>query len=148
MGTEKYCIQRNAKDLSREKSKFKGRSCKKQVAEVVEDPIAKMLREMHANIKEIKQDQKNNNKKIDGLSDKVNKIEMKTNEADLRNSKAISDLKGEIASVETRVTTKLLSEMEPSLVAIKDQLQESVGADLRRLVRVEVAIQKHPSSDL
>merc|ERR1712081_132268 len=99
--TEKYRIQRNAKDLSREKAKFKGRTCKKQVAEVVEDPIAKMLHEMHADIKEIKLNQKNNKKKIDGLSAKVANIEVKANETDLKNNKAIEDLRGELSTVET-----------------------------------------------
>merc|ERR1712081_101419 len=145
--TEKYRIQRNAKDLSREKSKFKGSTCKKQVTEVIKDPIAKMLREMHADIKEIKLDQKSNNKKIDGLSAKVANIEVKANETDLKHNKAIEDLRGEIACVETRVTSKLLTEMEPSLVAIKDQFQESVDDNLRRLVREELATQKPPPSD-
>merc|ERR1711954_462031 len=124
-----------------------GRNCKKQVAEVVEDPIAKMLREMHADIKEIKLDQKSNNQKIDGLSAKVESIEAKANETDLKNSQAIEDLRGEIASVEGRVTSKLLTEMEPSLVVIKDQIQESVDESLRRLVREELASQKPPPND-
>merc|ERR1712081_102787 len=166
--TKKYRIQRNAKDLSREKAKFKGRTCKKQAAEVIEDPIAKMLREMHADIKEIKLDQKKNNEKIDGLSSKVEKIEIKANETDLkidglsskvesietranetdlRNNKSINDLKSEITNIESRVTTKLLNEMEPSIVALKDQIQESVGSDLRRLVREEMSLQKPPPSE-
>merc|ERR1712081_162784 len=104
------------------------------------------LREMHADIKEIKIDQKNNNKKINGLSAKVNNIEVKANENELKQDKAIKDLKGEIACIENGVTSKLLTEMEPSLTAIKDQIQESVDDNLRRLVREELATQKPPPS--
>merc|ERR1712081_65689 len=71
---EKYRNQRNLKDLNKEKSKFK-RNCKKTTVETVEDPIAKMLKDMMADLKEIKNDVKGNNTKIDQLTDKVNAIE-------------------------------------------------------------------------
>merc|ERR1711954_58932 len=149
------------------KGKFK-RTCKKPQAEVIEDPIAKMLRKMMSDLTEIKTDVKSNNTKIDGLSSKVAQIENKANETDLkivdlsskiesiesmsnesdmRNSKAIKDLKNEITSIESRVTSKLMSEMEPSIVAVKDQIQESLGADLRKLVREEMSSQKPPPSE-
>merc|ERR1711954_226757 len=38
--------------------------------------------------------------------------------------------------------TKLLSEIEPSLNSMKTQIQDSVGADLRRLVMEELALQR------
>merc|ERR1711954_605014 len=149
------------------KGKFK-RTCKKTQPEVIEHPIAKMMRKMMSDLAEIKTDVKLNNTKIDGLSSKVAQIENKTNEtdlkladlsskiesiestsnqSDLRNSKAIKDLKDEITTIESRVTSKLLSEMEPSIGAVKDQIQESLGADLKRLVREEMASQKPPPSE-
>merc|ERR1711954_278937 len=85
--------------------------------------------------------------KIDGLSSKVESIETRANETDLRNNKSINDLKSEITNIESRVTTKLLNEMEPSIVALKDQIQESIGSDLRRLVRGEMSLQKPPPSE-
>merc|ERR1711954_364944 len=65
------------------KGKFK-RTCKKTQPEVIEDPIAKMLRRMMSDLSEIKTDVKSNNSKIDGLSSKVELIENKTNETDLK----------------------------------------------------------------
>merc|ERR1711954_591346 len=38
--------------------------------------------------------------------------------------------------------TKLLSEIEPSLNSMKTQIQDSVGADLRRLVKEELVLQR------
>merc|ERR1712081_153859 len=64
---EKYRNQRNQKDVIKEKSKFK-RNCKKTPTEKVEDPIAKMLKKMMADLSEIKTDVKTNNSKIDGLT--------------------------------------------------------------------------------
>merc|ERR1711954_618704 len=110
--------------------------------EIIKDPIVKLIKEMHANIKEMETDQKNNNEKIDGLMAKVTQLKTKSNESDLRNSKAIEDLKDEMSKVKTRVTSNLLAEIEPSLIKIKGQIQESVGLDLRKLVREELTLQK------
>ena len=44
--------------------------------------------------------------------------------------------------MEERVTSKLLSEIEPSMSGMRDQIQSSIGADIRRLVQEELAIQK------
>merc|ERR1712081_155894 len=52
------------------KGKFK-RTCKKTPAEVIEDPIAKMLKKMMSDLSEIKSDVKLNNLKIDSLTNKV-----------------------------------------------------------------------------
>merc|ERR1711954_155050 len=54
---EKYRNQRNMKDTKKDANKFKGRACKK-TTEVIEDPLAKMIRDTHADIKEMKQDQR------------------------------------------------------------------------------------------
>merc|ERR1711954_279421 len=139
---EKYRNQRNMKDLQKEKTKFKGRTCKKATVEVVEDPLAKLIKEMHADIKEIKIDQKSNNNKIDDLSAKVLHLENESNDTDLKNKNAIEDLKGQMATIEDSVTSKLLSEIEPSLYGMRDEIQRSVGQDLRRLVKEEMALQK------
>merc|ERR1712081_9653 len=55
---EKYRNQKNIKDAKKDASKFKGRACKK-TTETIEDPLAKLIRDMHADVKEMKQDQKN-----------------------------------------------------------------------------------------
>merc|ERR1711954_79873 len=97
---------------------------------------------MGRDIKDIKNDQQVNNEKIDGLSDKVNNLEKKSNDSDLSNKQAIEDLKGEMTNMEDRVTTKLLAEIEPSLNGMKCQSQDSVGLDIRRIVQEELALQK------
>merc|ERR1711954_480403 len=139
---EKYRNQRNMKDLQKEKTKFKGRTCKKTTVEVVEEDIAKLIKEMHADIKEIKSDQKSNNSKIDDLSAKVLHLENKSNDTDLKNQNAIEELKGQMSAIEDSVTTKLLSEIKPSLNGMRDEIQKSVGLDLRRLVKEEMTLQK------
>merc|ERR1711954_473143 len=63
----KYKSQRNLKDTSKEKSKFK-RNTKNNPVEKVEDPITKMLKKIMADISEIKTDVKGNNNKIDDLT--------------------------------------------------------------------------------
>merc|ERR1712081_156447 len=95
---EKYRNQRNLKDLKKEKEKFK-RNCKKVPTETVEDPIAKMMKEMLADIKEIKKDVKGNNSKIDELSEKVDSLENKNKVTEDKNEKTFKEIKCEISHV-------------------------------------------------
>merc|ERR1711954_269976 len=57
---EKYRLQRNLKDVSKEKGKFK-RTCKKSPVETVEDPVAKMMKKIMSELQEIKSDVKGTN---------------------------------------------------------------------------------------
>ena len=47
-----------------------------------------------------------------------------------------------MSQIETRVTSKLMSEIEPSLRIMQKDIQDAVGTDLCRLVQEELAIQK------
>merc|ERR1711954_465567 len=44
--------------------------------------------------------------------------------------------------VEERVTTKLMKEIEPSLNTMKNEIQDYVNLDIRRLIKEEMALQK------
>merc|ERR1711954_318101 len=139
---EKYRNQRNLKDTAKDKAKFK-RNCKKVPTETVEDPVAKMLKEMMQDIKEIKNDVKGNNVKIDELAGKVENIETKQKETDARNEKTFNNIKGDLSNVEARVTDKLMAEIQPSLSVMKNDIKHSIGVNLRRLVQEEVTLQRH-----
>merc|ERR1712081_68138 len=119
---EKYRNQKNAKDAKKDASKFKGRACNKKPTETIEDPLAKLIREMHADVKEMKIDQKKTTKTIDELSQKLSQIENKSNEDDLTNKKAIEELNIKVSTIEDQVTSKLMTEIEPSLTAMKSQI--------------------------
>merc|ERR1712081_167222 len=142
---EKYRNQRNMKDSKKDANKFKGRACKK-TTEVIEDPLAKMIRDMHADVKEMKQNQKKTTNTIEELSLKLSKIEKKSNENDLNNKKAIEDLNNKVSNIEDQVTTKLLAEIEPSLNGIKTQIENNVNQNLRRIVQEELMLQKMAES--
>merc|ERR1711954_342897 len=138
---EKYRNQRNLKDNKKDKEKFK-RNCKKVPTEVIEDPIAKMMKEMMKDIKEIKNDVKGNNLKIDDLSEKVENLEAKQKVTDEKNEKTFLEIKEDIGKVEVRVTDKIMAEIEPSLGVMKSEIQNSIGTDLGRLVQEEVTLQR------
>jgi len=138
---EKYRNQRNLKDMKKESQKFKGRACR-NTTEVIEDPIAKMIRDMHADIKEVKSDQKKTTNTIDDLSQKLSKIEKKSNENDLINKKSIEDINDKMNNIKDWVTTKLLAEIEPSLIGMKNQIENSINKNLRRIVQEELGFQK------
>merc|ERR1712081_158032 len=138
---EKYRLQRNQKDVSKEKAKFK-RSCKKTLVETVEDPEAKMMKKIMAELQEIKSDVKGTNGKMDTLSNKVDSIEKRSLENEEINAQKFASLKKDIEKVEDNVTAKLLKEIEPSLGAMKDENQTSMSHDLHRFVQEEVALQR------
>merc|ERR1711954_261153 len=138
---EKYRNQRNLKDNKKDKGKFK-RNCKKGPTEVIEDSIAKMMKEMMKDIKESKNDVKGNNLKIDDLSEKVENMEAKQKATDEKNEKTFLEIKEDIGKVEVRVTDKIMAEIEPSLGVMKDEIRNSIGTDLRRLVQEEVTLQR------
>merc|ERR1711954_578122 len=138
---EKYRNQRNQKDINKDKSKFK-RNCKKTPSETVEDPIAKMLKDMMKDIKEIKSDVKGNNSKSNGLTDKVNDLEARNKKIEEKNENQMKELREEIENVEEKVTTKLMSEIKPSLQHIRNELLTAASQDLRRLVQEEVELQR------
>merc|ERR1711954_452082 len=100
------------------------------------------MKEMMADIKEIKNDVKGNNTKIDNLSNKVENLETKCQENEDKNANKFKEMKEEIGKVEDKVTSKLLSEIEPSLNGMKNEIQTAVGLDIRRLVQEEMALQK------
>merc|ERR1711954_350 len=138
---EKYLNQRNLKDNNKDKGKFK-RNCKKVPTEVIEDPIAKMMKEMMKDIKEIKNDVKGNNLKINDLSEKVENMEAKQKVTDEKNEKTFIEIKEDIGKFEVRVTDKMMAEIGPSLGVMKMEIQNSIGTDLRRLVQEEVTLQR------
>merc|ERR1711954_184134 len=138
----KYKNQRNLKDTNKEKSKFK-RNVKKTPTETIEDPITEMLKKMMADITEIKTDVKGNNNKIDDLTSKVENLETKQKEAEELNTNALKKMKEDLANVEQSVTSKLMKEIEPTLGLMKNEIQDNVNANMRRLIQEEMALQKH-----
>merc|ERR1711954_23268 len=69
-------------------------------------------------------------------------LETKQAEAEENNKNAINDIKDDLANVEKNVTSKLMKEIEPSLGVMKDQIQENVNVNMRRLIKEELAMQK------
>merc|ERR1712081_119886 len=137
----KHRNQRILKDINKEKGKFK-RNTKKQPNETIKDPLAKWMKEMRDDIKEMKSDVKGNTSKLDELSNKVENLETKRKEADERNTNAFQEMSEEISHVKERLTNNLMKEIEPSLNSMKNEIQDSVNVDIRRLIKEEMALQK------
>merc|ERR1711954_351352 len=136
-----YKNQRNLKDTSKEKAKFK-RNVKKTPVETIDDPVTKMLKKIMADISEIKSDVKGNNHKIDDLTSKVDNLESKQKESEENNTNALQEMKKEIANVEKNVTSKLMKEIGPSLSVMRTEIQDNVNDNMRRLIQEEMALQK------
>merc|ERR1711954_421330 len=123
------------------KGKFK-RTCKKTPAEVIEDPIAKMLKKMMTDLAEIKTDVKSYNTKIDSLTTKVEDLETKNKNIEEKTENSLKEIRQEIVQVEEKVTNKLMAQIKPSLEGMKNEVQNAACQDLRRLVQEEVELMR------
>merc|ERR1712112_350416 len=111
-------------------------------AEVIEDPIAKMLKKMMSDLSEIKTDVKSNNSKIDSLTTKVEDLETKNKNIEEKTENSLKEIRQEIVKVEENVTNKLMAEIKPSLEGMKNEAQNAACQDLRRLVQEEVELMR------
>merc|ERR1711954_395592 len=84
-----------------------------------------------------------NNSKIDGLTSKVQDLETKNKNVEEKTENSLKEIREDLVNVESRVTEKLMAEIQLSLSVMKHDIQESIGVDLRRLVQEEVTLQKH-----
>merc|ERR1711954_9654 len=97
---------------------------------------------MMADIAEIKTDVKGNNSKIDDLTSKVENLETKNKENEESTKEKIKLIKNDINKVEENVTSKLLKEIEPSLNAMRADMKDSMGTDIRRIVQEELSLRE------
>merc|ERR1712081_10753 len=107
-----------------------------------EDPIAKMLKKMMADLTEIKSDVKSNNTKIDSLTIKVEDLTNKNKNIEEKTENSLKEIRQEIVQVEESVTNKLMAEIKPSLEGMKNEVQNAACQDLRRLVQEEVELMR------
>merc|ERR1711954_374721 len=108
----------------------------------IEDPVTKMLKQIMSDISEIKTDVKGNNNKIDELTSKVENLETKGKENEDTTNEKFKQIKDDISKVEENVTSKLLKEIEPSLNAMKGDMQNAMGIDIRRIVQEELTLRE------
>merc|ERR1711954_584589 len=101
-----------------------------------------MLKKMMADIAEIKTDVKGNNQKIDDLTSKVENIETKSKENEDVTKEKFKQIQNDISKVEENVTSKLIKEIEPTLNAMKGEMQNSMGTDIRRIVQEELSLRE------
>merc|ERR1712112_527991 len=73
---------------------------------------------------------------------KVENLETKGKENEETMNEKLKNINDDIGKVEVRVTNKIMAEIEPSLGVMKDEIQTSIGTDLRRLVQEEVTLQR------
>merc|ERR1711954_346893 len=132
---EKYRIQRSMKDNNRGKLK-RDKKPKPASPEKTEDPIAKLLKELKEiktdlkDLKEIKTDLKSNNLKIDQLQGKRGELESESKLKEAANSKKFEDIRAEISTIESSVTGKIVAEIQPTIMNLKNDLQSNLQAEM------------------
>merc|ERR1711954_386928 len=75
-------------------------------------------------------------------TDKVNDLETKHKNIEEKNENQFKEIREEIANVEVKVTSKLMSEITPSLENMRTELQSAASQDLRRIVQEEVELMR------
>merc|ERR1712081_143901 len=73
---------------------------------------------------------------------KAEDLETKHKTSEERNQNQFKEIRQEIANVEFNVTTKLMTEITPSLENMRTELQTAASNDLRRIVQEEVEMMR------
>merc|ERR1712081_85311 len=103
------------KKMTREKSKFKKEKKPETPPEDPEDSITPLLHVIHAEIKVMKVDLKDNNMKINELNTKINDIECKSAKSEQDNLCQFGAIRHNMANLETTVTTKVVNVIDPKI---------------------------------
>merc|ERR1711954_115324 len=132
---EKYRIQRSMKDNNRGKLN-RGKKSKPPSPEKTEDPMAKILQELKGiktdlkDLNEIETDLKSNTLKIDQLQGKICELESESKLKEVANSKKFEDIRTEISTIESTVTGKIVAEIQPTIMNLKNDLQSNLQAEM------------------
>merc|ERR1711954_171844 len=121
-GQNKYFKQRCQKELAREKPKARRERKSKNPPEEDGESLASMLKTIHADIRTIKNDVKENSSKVNVITSKITELERNHERSELENQRKFDELKTDLAQVETSVTAKVIGSMVPQISTLKNEL--------------------------
>merc|ERR1712081_20683 len=101
--------------------------------------LAKMMKIMMKDIKEVKGEMKSNGERMDNLNKKINKLEVRTKTNEDKYDKKLEDIQANFtnqikennASLEDAISKKIIESLKPKITAMHSHIVEN---DLERIV--------------
>merc|ERR1712112_332222 len=90
----------------------------------------------------MKSDLKENNSQISAINSKVTAIEKDNARVECKNNLKFESIRYDMRLMETSVTAKVINELDPKISSMRNEIRDDLCADMRRLVKEEVLLQK------
>merc|ERR1711954_174463 len=143
---EKYrtqrCLKENKEKTKMERNKPKRDKTSKNQSEDSDESMASLLKRIHADITIMKSDLKENNSQISSINTKVTAIERDNARVESENNLKFESIRYDMRLMETSVTAKVINELDPKISSMRNEIRDDLCADMRRLVKEEVLLQK------
>merc|ERR1711954_469309 len=133
---DKYKSQRCMKEINRVKNEKKEKK-PNNTPEDEEGSISNLLKTINANILSMKSDLKTNSEKIDGINDRICKIEVKADKSEKENQRRFDKINANVDRIETNITDNVINIVDPQIKSLKAGLKADMSAELRTLVQEE-----------
>merc|ERR1711954_389393 len=143
---EKYRTQRCLKEIKEkaktELTKTKKEKNSKTSSEDSDESIASLLKIIHADIKVMKSDLKENTVQITSMNSKITAIENDNAIVESETNLKFQAIRYDMGMMESSVTSKVMNELDLKLSTMRSELREDLNSHIRRLVQEEIQLQK------
>merc|ERR1711954_234865 len=106
---------------------------------------------IHADIRTIKNDVKDNSTKVNVITSKIEELKRNNERSEIENKRKFEDLKTGIALVEKSVTWKVIESIEPQISTLKTDLSSEMQSEMKQMFKEEMEktyqIKKKPEDD-
>merc|ERR1711954_300514 len=133
-----YLKQRCQKELTREKPKARRERKTKNPREEEGESLASMLKAIHADIRTIKNDVKDNSSKVNVITSKIDELERNNERSEIENKRKFEDLKRGLALVEKSVMSKVTECIEPHISTLKTDLSSEMRSEMKQMFKEEM----------
>merc|ERR1711954_512789 len=93
---------------------------------------------IHADIRTIKNDVKDNSSKVNIITSKIEELERNNERSEIENKRKFEDLKTGIALVEKSVTSKVIESIEPQISTLKTDLSSEMRSEMKQMLKEEM----------
>merc|ERR1711954_342936 len=138
-----HCLKEIREKSKTDKAKTKREKKSKTPSEDSNNSIASLLKIMHADIKVIKADLKENNLQITTMNAKISAIESENARTTSETNLKIEAIRVDMGNIKTSVTNKVINVIDPKISTLRTELRDDLNTDLRRLVEEEMELKKY-----
>merc|ERR1712081_51447 len=142
-GKKEKAIKETAKER-KEKARREARE-KDESSDEENESIAKMLKNISKDIKEVKSEMKISNERVENMSKKINKLEVRTKTNEEKTEKKLIEIQESVkiqirennASLQESISKNIIESLKPKISAMHSHIDEK---DLKRIVEEQLQL--------